>query len=94
MPKYTTRIDLRDADKEDYERLSTAMIQEGFSLNLRSEDDSIFVLPTGTFNRESPEAIKEVFRLAEKAANSTGKKNGIVVSEAINRMWKLQEIFE
>jgi len=94
MAKYTTRVELRDAGPADYEKLNAAMLEAGFTTSLRSEDGSVFILPAGEFNKDIKAGIKEVYQLAEKAANSTGKKNWILTTEAINRMWKLQEVLD
>lgn len=94
MPKFTTRIELRQATQEDYEKLDAAMINEGFTKILISDDSGMFLLPQGEYNIDQKAVIKEIFQLAEKAANSTGKKNWILTSETINRMWKLPETFD
>jgi hypothetical protein len=94
MAKFTTRIALRDATTEDYEKLDAAMLEEGFTKTLKSSDNGIFILPAGEYNMEVDADIKEIYLLAEKLANATGRKNWILTSETINRMWKLQEIFD
>lgn len=93
MAKFTTRIELRDGTDMDYEVLDEAMLKEGFTKTLMSEDNSIFVLPKGEYNFEKRAVIKEIFVLAEKASATTGKKFWILISETVNRMWKLPETF-
>ncbi|MDB5201779.1 MAG: hypothetical protein JWQ27_1188 [Ferruginibacter sp.] len=94
MAKYTIRIELREAEPNDYTLLEAGMLTEGFRSTIGSTDGGIFKLPFGTYNMETPAGIDEVYKLAEKVANSTEKGNWVIISEAINRRWKLQEIFE
>lgn len=87
MAKFTVRVELHQAAWADYETLHTAMEAKGFSRQIRSDDGIIYQLPLAEYNCSGNLDSSHVRDIAREAANSTGKSNAVLVSEAPSRSW-------
>lgn len=87
MAKFTTRVELHAANADDYENLHKAMKAEGFLRTIKSDDGKIYELPTAEYNKTGNYTTQQVIDSAEKAAKTTKKSYGVIVSEATNRKW-------
>ncbi len=89
MAKFTTRVELHSTNDEDYTALHAAMQEQGFTRTIASSDGTLYSLPTAEYSYEGDSTAVEVREKARVAANSTGKPNWILVTEAITRTWYL-----
>jgi hypothetical protein len=87
MASFTVRVELHQANYQDYENLHAAMENSGFSRFITSDDGKVYHLPTAEYDRQANLTIAQVLNQAKTAANSTGKSNAVLVTEAVGRMW-------
>lgn len=92
MARFTTRVELRDATWSDYELLHRVMAQAGFVRTITSDSGVTFDLPDAEYNFEGAATIDQVLQAARSAANSTGRQNGVLVTEAVQRKWVLEPV--
>lgn len=88
MASFTTRVELHGASSEDYDNLHAAMAQEGFSRFIRSGEGHWYQLPTAEYDRVAEMTAGQVSESAKRAANSTGKKSSVLVSQSSIRAWE------
>ena len=74
MARFITRVELHDADYDDYETLHTAMEAEGFERTITSDDEITYHLPTAEYYREADLTRQEVLTAAKRAAAKTLRK--------------------
>jgi hypothetical protein len=86
MAKFTTRVELHDADYDDYETLHAAMKAEGFTRTI-SNGNQEYYLPTAEYNREAALDKSQVLASAKRAAANTHKKYAVLVTESNGRTW-------
>jgi len=84
MPRYFARVELHDADSDDYDLLRKAMKEEGFSHCIKLKSGETKKLPTGYFVATlTEESVSEVAKGVKVRADDTGCRNEIVVSESV-----------
>lgn len=84
MAYFLTRIELHNADSDDYETLHEAMEEKGFKRTVRSTDGAVYHLPDAEYLAIGDFAVKDVIEVAKHAASATGNTFGIIVSESNN----------
>jgi hypothetical protein len=87
MPNFTTRVELHNADADDYEILHSAMETEGFSRTITASDGITYHLPTAEYNRSSLLTRDQVLASAERAATKAQKGYEVLVTESAGRKW-------
>jgi hypothetical protein len=87
LPAFTTRVELHHADNDDYETLHAAMERKGFSRFITSGDNVTYHLPTAEYDYNENKTRADVLALAKAAANETGKKYAVLVTESKGRTW-------
>jgi len=87
MPRFTTRVELHDADESDYETLHKAMERQGFSRYIKDSDGKRYHLPTAEYNFDGSATRNEVLDKAKAAANTTKREYEVVVTESNGRIW-------
>jgi hypothetical protein len=90
MANFTVRVELHDADDDDYSSLHEAMEEEGFVRWIMGGDGSKDRLPTAEYNMANSELTRsEVLTRAKRAANSvkSSPTPWIIVTEAVGRSW-------
>jgi hypothetical protein len=87
MERFITRVELHDADHDDYETLHSAMDAERFERTITSDDDVPYRLPTAEYHRETAVTRREVLAAAKRAAAKTERKFAIVVTQANGITW-------
>jgi hypothetical protein len=93
MAEFTVRVELHLANQDDYDTLHSAMEEEGFSRQIKSDSGTRYHLPTAEYNRTSSKTRQQILDSAAAAADTTGKKYGILVTESAGRTWQgLKEI--
>lgn len=87
MAQFTVRVELQDAQWTDYDTLHAAMERQGFSRQIKGDDGRTYQLPWAEYDGAVNLSSMQVLTLAQSAANTTGKKNSVLVTEARNRAW-------
>jgi hypothetical protein len=87
MADFTVRIELHDALWEDYGALHTAMEKKGFSRIIRADDGRNYRMPWAEYNGTGNLTCAQVRDIAQQAADETGKRNSVFVTEAVSRAW-------
>jgi hypothetical protein len=87
MSLFTVRIELHDAQWSDYEGLHSAMQRQGFSRQIAADNGQQYHMPWAEYNGAAALSSMQVLNIAQVAANSTGKKHAVLVTEAKSRAW-------
>jgi hypothetical protein len=87
MAQFTVRVELHDAQWTNYNTLHAAMERQGFSRLIRGDDGHIYQLPWAEYDREANLTSVQILGIAQNAANATGRRNSILVTEVKNRAW-------
>jgi ABC-type uncharacterized transport system YnjBCD substrate-binding protein len=87
MSKFTVRIELHDAESDDYESLHEAMEDQGFSRTITGDNGVNYHLPWAEYTREGKLTIDQVLDDAQSAADTTGMANSVLVTESAGRRW-------
>ena len=87
MAQFTVRIELHDARWDDYSALHAVMEQAGFTRLIQGNNGRTYHLPWVEYNGMGNLSCVEVRDRAQLLANQTGKKNDVLVTEAVNRAW-------
>jgi hypothetical protein len=88
MASFTTRVELHGATYSDYETLHAAMDAEGFSRKIKSDDGTVYHLPTAEYNRIGELTRAQVLAAAKRAAAKTNKRYAVLVTESVARTWE------
>jgi len=87
MAQFTVRVELHQAQWDDYETLHSAMERQGFSRLIKADDGTTYQLPWAEYNVTANLTSMQVLDAARAAANTTGKQNAVLVTEAVRRAW-------
>lgn len=87
MSDFTVRIELHDANYNDYQTLHAAMERQGFTRIITSDDGRTYHLPWAEYSGSGNLLSTRVRDIAKAAADSTGKRNSVLVTEASSRAW-------
>jgi hypothetical protein len=88
MANYIARVELNLAVPEDYERLNLSMQKRGYARKITGEDGVIYQLPIGTYFVTETTAVLEIaLRAAVEAADETGKKSAVIVTDWNSARW-------
>jgi len=63
------------------------MERKGFSRQIVSDDGKTYQLPMAEYTGSGNVDSSRVLDIAREAANSTGRKNAVLVSESTSRRW-------
>jgi hypothetical protein len=63
------------------------MERQGFSRMITADDGRTYSLPCAEYNATANLTSMQVLDVAQMAANTTGKKNSFIVTEAKSRAW-------
>jgi len=87
MAKFTVRVELHEAEQADYDRLHAAMEERGFSRRIKSDDGSTYQMPLAEYNGIGNFTSAQIRDIARAAADITGKRSAVFVTEALSRAW-------
>jgi hypothetical protein len=85
MKKFTVRVELHKAGKEDYENLHTQMQKENFFRFAHLPNKGRVKFPTAEYNYEGPIEIGQVIEAAKRAASKVVPSFEILATEVANR---------
>lgn len=84
MAYFMTRVELHDANAQDYDQLHAAMEDKGFSRLIETREGQWFQLPPAQYHLSSSLSLEQVLESAKKAVATTRKRYGICVTEAVS----------
>lgn len=87
MASFTVRVELHKAVGTDYDVLHTAMEQTGFSRLITGDNGQTYHLPWAEYYGTGNLTSAQVRDIARTAANTTGKSNAVLVTEAVGWAW-------
>jgi hypothetical protein len=87
MSVFITRVELHDAESEDYDNLHKYMEDEGFSRTISSDANVEYHLPTAEYLITGNYTRSQVLQKAKSAAGKTNKIYGIIVTESHGQTW-------
>ena len=87
MADFTVRIELHNAQWADYDRLHAEMEQRGFSRQITSDDGKTYHMPWAEYNGSGNLTSAQVRDIVRVAADSTGRQNSVLVTQATSRAW-------
>lgn len=80
MANYLARVELHNANYQDYETLHQSMANRGFSRTIASDGGKRYKLPTGTYVAAGTNAnLQAAYNAAVAAAQETGKQFWVIV---------------
>lgn len=87
MSQFTVRVELHEAQWADYETLHSAMCGQGFSRHILGDNGLTYHMPWAEYDATSSLSSIQVLGIAQRVANSTGKRHAILVTESKSRAW-------
>jgi hypothetical protein len=87
MATFMTRVELHNANYQDYANLHTYMAQEGFSNTIRSDAGAVYQLPPAEYNLIANCLQSDAIERAKRAATKTRKAFAVIVSEYSGCTW-------
>lgn len=87
MARFTIRVELHDADRDDYEQLETALAERGITDIIVSDDGVRYKMPPAEYQCLGDLTAEQVRQMCANAAQTTGKRHAILVTEAKARSW-------
>lgn len=87
MGRFTTRVELHDAEWSDYTLLHAEMKKRGFSQTVTSDDGKTYDLPPAEYNFEANISRSDVLERAKAAAGTVKNRYGVLVTESAGRVW-------
>ncbi|MEM5024532.1 hypothetical protein WJT80_09275 [Enterobacter roggenkampii] len=91
MAKFTVRVELHDADSNDYENLHEKMAAKGYSREITA-DGKTYQLPTAEYVSEKNLDVTAVRDEVKKIAKAVKPAPDVLVTESDGRAWSLSQI--
>ncbi|WP_445494034.1 type V toxin-antitoxin system endoribonuclease antitoxin GhoS [Photorhabdus sp. SF281] len=89
MADFTVRIELHNADSDDYDLLHKKMEAKGFSKTIASNNGVAYKLPDAEYDYSSSTKKRgDVLDLAYGVAKSIKKNPSVLVTESKGRTWE------
>jgi hypothetical protein len=82
-----TRVELHDANYQDYTNLHAYMAAEGYTTTIRGSDGKTYQLPPAEYHLDGAYSRDQALEKAKRAAQRTPRKFAIVVSETVGASW-------
>lgn len=87
MADFTVRVELHNANANDYDVLHAAMEQAGFSRLIAADSGKIYQMPWAEYNGSGDLTSSQVRDIARTAANTTGRSNAVLATQSTSRAW-------
>ena len=85
MASFTTRVELHNAASSDYNKLHDEMEKEGFTRTWKTDNGSVYHLPTAEYDFRGEKEKDDVLELAKKAAKRVKPSFEIFVTKSAGR---------
>jgi hypothetical protein len=87
MAAFNTRVELHDANYQDYLNLHSYMAHEGYTSTIRANEGTTYQLPPAEYNLVSNCTVAQALEKAQRAAQKTRKRFAVLVSEYTSCSW-------
>jgi hypothetical protein len=87
MARFTTRVELHNADWSDYTALHREMKSKGFLLTIADGDGHVYALPPAEYNYVGDITKEDVLSKARSAAGAVKPSFEVFVTESSGRTW-------
>ncbi|MGN6149481.1 MAG: type V toxin-antitoxin system endoribonuclease antitoxin GhoS [Rhizomicrobium sp.] len=87
MASFTTRVELHNADRDDYTKLHEKMRAQGFSQTIRSDQGTTYHLPPAEYDYSGQVNRATVLEKAKTAAAAVKPNFAVLVTESAGRTW-------
>jgi hypothetical protein len=87
MAAFNTRVELHDANYQDYLNLHSCMAHEGYRNTIRADDGTTYQLPPAEYNLVANCTIEQALEKAQRAAQKTRKSFAVLASEYNSCSW-------
>ena len=87
MAWFITRVELHDANYQDYTALHVYMAAEGYTTTIRASDGKTYQLPPAEYHLDGACTRAQALEKAKCAVQRTLKGFAIVVSESAGATW-------
>ena len=87
MASFITRVELHDANYQDYINLHLYMTQEGYTTTIRANNGVTYHLPPAEYELIADCTLGQALGKAERAAQKTRKRAAVLVSEYRGCIW-------
>jgi hypothetical protein len=92
MAKFTVRIELHNAETNDYIKLWEAMEKEDFT-DIICSSTKKYKMPNGEYDIQGDYTTKDILSKSKKAIASTTVKGSVLVTKVEERIWSnIEEI--
>lgn len=88
MTNFTVRVELHDADSDDYTDLHKKMEAKGFKRTILNGDGTKYQLPTAEYSYSGDMKRSEVLNKAFEVAKTVKKNPSVLVTESAGRTWR------
>ncbi len=89
MSQFTVRIELHNANAEDYNKLHKAMEADGFSRTITANDGTVYHLPTAEYDFEHASMSSgDVRDKAGAVAKKIKSDPAVLVTKSAGRAWR------
>jgi len=92
MSRFTVRVELHAANEADYQRLHTAMANQGFSRVIAGSDGKSYHLPTAEYDYTSTDSVSDVRDRAHAVASNVKQKPAVLATEGARAWQGLQQV--
>lgn len=89
MATFITRVELYGSPTwQHYENLHAQMERRGFTRTIKSDDGTVYDLPSAMYHRIASSTKASILEDAKTAANAVWSDNGVIVSETNGSTWR------
>lgn len=85
--QYTIRVELHDADWSHYVVLAQQLAARGITDVITADNGVRYTMPPAEYNYTGAADLQTVLNMAKAAANATGKRSAVLVTQSAGRMW-------
>lgn len=87
MAWFVTRVELHDADYQDYTALHAYMASQGYTTTIRGSDGKTYQLPPAEYHLDGAYTRDQALEKAKRAAQRTRQRFAVIVNETVGSSW-------
>ena len=87
MAWFITRVELHDANYQDYSKLHIHMTSEGYKITIRGSDGRTYELPPAEYHLDGAFTRDQALEKAKRAAQRTLRRFSVVTTETNGVSW-------
>lgn len=89
MPDFTVRVEIKDADGEDYQKLHERMEAKGYSREITGDSGQVYKLPDAEYQATKNLTTHDVREEVRAIAGSVKTDIRVLVTKSNGRSWYL-----